>query len=123
MSIHTAAQEDRSEHRAEVMVFSLASCFPISNHIPTHQVVDISSHRWPNFTQDTASSTCRFKDYTPLPSHANSHVCLADFPSKGKRPQDTSDTPTTHILAFIWDFTWILALLSGEVGHLACQIC
>lgn len=43
--------------------------------------------------------------------------------SKGKRP-GTPPTPTaTHILAFTWDFTGILALLPGEVGHLASQVC
>lgn len=45
--------------------------------------------------------------------------------SLGERgPGGTSHThTTTHILVFIGNFTWILALLSGEVDHLASQIC
>lgn len=46
----------------------------------------------------------------------------SNFPRE-RDPRGTSDTTTTHILVFIGDFTWILALLSGKVDDLASQIC
>lgn len=112
MRIHTAAQEERPQHGAEV---TLSHSFPLP-------------FRWSVFTQATASSTLKFKGLHP--SIPQSQSLGANWTwetlqlSLGKGALWASPTPTTtHILVFAGDFTWILALLAGKVDHLASQIC
>lgn len=116
MSNHTAAGEGGLRgHSSHLLPVSLLA--PNSSQL--HPTGGPISLRLP-LPQHTGS-----QDPIPQPFLASPHICPADSQlSQGKEAPGHLPHPTaTHSLALIWDFTWILALLSGEVGHLASQVC
>lgn len=117
-STHTAAREDRLVSRAP-----RAPLAPHSTHL--HQRAGSpASHGRPGFPRATAPSARRLLGLALRLSVSIPHLPRRAPTSPRERGPRPPPTPTaTHILAFARDFTWVLALLPGEVGGRASQVC